>query len=361
MTTLDTGGSALPVLEETMPKGETVLPVKEVESVLTRIFRKSGLPGDETAILIDTILDAEFRGVKTHGLSRVKLYCQKIITGSMVTPTQITPVSGQHGASCLDGHDGLGQWVAYKAMEEAISKASVYGAGAVSVRNSQHFGTAGYYANMAADRGMIGLAFTNASPRLAPWGGASKLIGNNPWSIAIPTDNPDIPFVLDISNSVTSAGRIRQALRRGEKLPDSWALDANGEVTTDPETALQGILLPFGQHKGYGITLAISVLTSLLSGGVLDTGVKTMDDPDDKQHVSHLFIALNISFFQPVPHFKERMKELIGQLRSSQILPGVAQIYYPGERGYLQKQKILTAQAVSVDQAVWKGIVALLD
>lgn len=361
MTTLGTGSSALPVLEKTMPKGEIVLPVQELEDVLTRIFRKNGLPDDETAILVDTLLDAEFRGVKTHGLSRVKLYCQKIIAGSMVIPTQITPLSDQHGASCLDGQDGLGQWVAYKAMEEAIAKASRYGVGAVSVRNSQHFGTAGYYANMAADRNMIGLAFTNASPRLAPWGGTSKLIGNNPWSIALPTDNPDIPFVLDISNSVTSAGRIRQAQRRGEKLPDSWALDANGEITTDPEAALQGILLPFGQHKGYGITLAISVLTSLLSGGVLDTGVKTMDDPNDKQHVSHLFIALNINFFQPIEHFKERMGDLIGQLRSSQVLPGVARIYYPGERGYLQKHEIVKAKKASVDQAVWEGIVALLN
>jgi LDH2 family malate/lactate/ureidoglycolate dehydrogenase len=344
-----------------MPKDEILVSVEELKGVLTRVFKKSKLPDDETAILIDTLLDAEFRGIKSHGLSRIKLYSQKIATGSVVIPTSISHLSNQHGTGCLDGHDGLGQWIAYKAMEEAISKASRYGIGAVSVKNSQHFGTAGYYANLATGRNMIGLAFTNASPRLAPWGGMTRMLGNNPWSIAIPTHDPAIPFVLDISNSITSAGRIRQALARGEQLPDSWALDADGKATTDPKAALEGILLPLGMHKGYGITLAISVLSSLLSGGVLDAEVKTIDEPGSKQHVSHLFIALNVDSFQPVHEFKQRMRELIAQLHASKTMPSVSKIYYPGERGFLQKQKILEAGEASVEQKVWEDIVALAN
>ncbi|TAL87916.1 MAG: Ldh family oxidoreductase [Candidimonas sp.] len=342
-----------------MSESEIVLPIEEIKSVLTRVFNKNRLPDDEAAILIDTLLDAEFRGIKTHGLSRVGLYCQKIINGSIAIPTQITHVSDHYGAGCMDGHDGLGQWIAYKAMQDAMSRAGRYGVGAVSVKNSQHFGTAGYYANMASDRDMIGLAFTNASPRLAPWGGVSKLLGNNPWSIAIPTHNPKIPFVLDISNSMVSAGRIRQALRRGGKIPNSWALDINGEATTDAQAALLGVLLPFGQHKGYGITLAISILSSLLSGGEFDSEVKTIDESASKQHVSHLFVALNVDFFQPIQYFKERMGVLINQLHSSKVRSDVAQIYYPGERGYLQKWRLLEAKETSIDKMVWEGIVAL--
>ncbi|HWM80843.1 MAG TPA: Ldh family oxidoreductase [Pseudolabrys sp.] len=333
--------------------------VADIETVLKRVFPPSLLPEQEAAVLIDTLIDAELRGVKSHGLSRVKMYRQKILNGSMVVPTRLERLADRQATARLDGQDGLGQWIAYRAMSDAIAKAAVYGVGAVSVCNSQHFGTAGYYAQMATEKNMVGMVFTNASPRLAPWGGATPMLGNNPWSIALPTHVAGIPFVLDISNAVSSAGRIRLAAKRGEPIPETWALDKDGNPTTDPVAALAGILLPFGAHKGYGITLAVSMLTSLLAGGVPDARVETMDDPDRVQRVSHFFIALNIDFFLPVSDFKREIQALIGRLHGSQKLPQVKQIYYPGERGYQQKKMLLAAGSVYVDAAIWQGILAL--
>lgn len=344
-----------------MSETEILVPVTEIEEVLKRVFGKDLLPEREAAVLIDTLIDAELRGVKSHGLSRVKMYRQKLINGSIVVPTRLVRNAERQAVARMDGQDGLAQWIAHQAMADAIEKAAVHGIGAVSVRNSQHFGTAGFYANMAAERDMVGMAFTNASPRLAPWGGAQPMLGNNPFSIALPTHMAGVPFVLDISNAVSSAGRIRLAVKRGEQIPDTWALDKKGEPTTDPKAALDGILLPFGGHKGYGITLAVSMLTSLLAAGVPDAQVETMDDPNRVQRVSHFFIAINIDFFLPISEFKQEMRALVDRLHATPALPHTKKIYYPGERGYLQKRQLMEAGNAPVDSSVWKAIVVLLD
>lgn len=343
---------------------EKNLPLSELNDVLARVFGPDLLPVEEARVLIDTVVDAELRGVKSHGLSRVALYRQKLVNGSITRPATITRSGGREApraVAALDGHDGLGQWLAHEAMREAIEKAGQFGIGAVSMRNSQHFGTAGYYAHMATQRDMVGMAFTNASPRLAPWGAADGLLGNNPWAIGLPTHVPGVPFVLDISNAVTSAGRIRLAAKRGERIPDGWALDAEGRATTDPMAALGGILLPFGEHKGYGIALAVSMLTAVLAAGHADAQVQTMDDPDERQHVSHLFIALDVASFQDVGAFKERMRELIGSLHAARRVPGAERVFYPGERGYQQKERFVQSGFIPVDEVVWNGIVNLLN
>ncbi|SFC72394.1 Malate/lactate/ureidoglycolate dehydrogenase, LDH2 family [Polaromonas sp. OV174] len=344
-----------------MSDNEVRVPIQEVEDVLRRVFSQVHLPEREAAVLIDTLLDAELRGVASHGLSRVKMVRQKIVNGSVVLPANLERLADRHAVARWDGQHGLGQWIAHQAMEDAISKASRYGIGAVSVRNSQHFGTAGYYAAMATERDMVGMVFSNASPRLAPWGGSLPLLGNNPWSIGMPTHVAGIPFVLDISNATSSAGRIRLAQKRGERIPDTWALDGNGEPTTDPAAALAGVLLPFGGHKGYGITLAVSMLASLLAAGVPDAEVETMDDPDRKQRVSHFFIAIHIDFFMPVAEFKREMQALVDSLHATPKLPRTDRIYYPGERGYLQKLQAMAAGTVALHPSGWNTIVALLD
>lgn len=336
------------------------IPVDEVKAVLARVFGPALLPEAEAHVLIDTVIDAELRGVKSHGLSRVVLYRQKLVNGSIVRPARITRDSDREAVAALDGHDGLGQWLAHEAMREAIDRAASFGVGAVSMRQSQHFGTAGYYADMATQRDMVGLVFTNASPRLAPWGAAEPLLGNNPWAIGIPTHVAGQPFVLDISNAVTSAGRIRLAAKRDEPIPDGWALDAQGRPTTDAKAALGGLLLPFAGHKGYGITLAVSMLTSVLAAGHADVDVRTMDDPDQRQHVSHLFIALNVAFFQDLTTFRERMRTLIERIHAAPRLPGTPRVFYPGERGYEQKVQRLAAGRLPVDPLVWASIVSLV-
>jgi LDH2 family malate/lactate/ureidoglycolate dehydrogenase len=161
---------------------------------------------------------------------------------------------------------------------------------------------------------------------------------------------------MDIANSVTSAGKIREAFKQGNEIPKGWALNGRGEETTDPVEALHGILLPFGEHKGYGITFAVSILSALLSNGIFDADVKPVDDQDHHQQVSHLFIAINIDFFQSVQTFKERMKEVVLNLHRSELVPHNSNIYYPGERGYTQKEELLYLGKVTINKTVWTDI-----
>lgn len=340
---------------------ETAVSIVEVTDMLHRLYSRVNVPDAEREVLIDTLLDAELRGIKTHGLMRVPLYYNNIAGRTVIVPTLLEICSEQGAVTVYDGHDGLGQWLAWRGMQTAMVKADQFGIGAATVRNSQHFGTAGYYAKLATDRNMIGLVFTNASPRLAPWGGTSKLFGNNPWAVGIPTHDPEIPFVLDIANSVSSAGRIWRALKNGETIPLDWALNERGEFTSDPQEALRGTLLPFGQHKGYGVTFAVSALSALLSGGTLDPDVLPMNAEGKPQHVSHFFIAVRIDFFQPLDEFKQCMKEMIERVHHSEKMPDVERIFYPGERGYERKSKQLRRGAVQMDANVWAEIERLVQ
>lgn len=335
---------------------EFAVTLTELRTCLEKFYNNTELSTDERDILIDTLIDAELRGIKSHGIIRAIPYFKRIIKGGILTSTKLTEIRNNEAISVLDGNHGLGQWIAYQAMKTVINKAKKYGISAVSIKNSQHFGTAGYFAKMATDKDMIGLVFTNASPRIAPWGGIEPILGNNPWAIGIPTSKKEVPFILDIANSVSSAGRIRKALLNGETIPLDWALNENGEITTNPVEALKGVLLPFGQHKGYGIALAVSILSSLLSDGKNDSGVKSVDNLKDYQQVSHLFIAIEIESFQPIIKFKDRMEELILEIHNNKKIQNIEQIYYPGERGYSIKQKYLELGKIPVDKSIWMEI-----
>lgn len=336
--------------------GQVTVGIDELRAAVSRVYDNTGLLPEEKEVLIDNLIDAELRGVASHGIIRTIPYYNRMRQGGIRPAAPLTKVKDHHAISVYDANHGLGQWMAYQAMQSTVHKARSYGIGAVSVRNSQHFGTAGYYAKLAADEDMIGLVFTNASARLAPWGGKEPLFGNNPWAVAVPTPQKEIPFVLDIANSVTAAGKIRGALKRGEAIPSGWAMDANGELTTDPAEALKGILLPFGEHKGYGITFAVSILSSLLSAGRSDTEVTSVDQVEVPQGVSHFFAAIHIDAFQPIEAFKEQMGTLISQIHNGEKFANRDRLYYPGERGYSLKQRALRSGSAKVDQNVWEEI-----
>lgn len=332
--------------------------IEEINQTLHSIYSKTSLTQSERNVLIDTLLDAELRGIKSHGLIRVKSYYLRLINAGITCPTSITKINDQKATAILDGNNGVGQFIAYEAMKDAIKKAQAYGIGAISVKNSQHFGTASYFAKMASDEDMIGIVLTNASPRLAPWNGNQKMLGNNPWAIALPSGYDKVPFVLDIANS-NSAGKIRKALIENEEIPSGWALNSEGTPTNNPEEALNGILLPIGEHKGYGITLAFSMICSLLGNSPFDSEVKSVDSQDQPQHISHFFIAINISFFQSVTHFKKRAKERFDQITSSKRIDSNKPIFYPGQRGYIQKEKLLKTGNFSISEQVYREIMDL--
>jgi LDH2 family malate/lactate/ureidoglycolate dehydrogenase len=224
----------------------------------------------------------------------------------------------------------MGQVVAKHAAEEAIARAKRHGIGAVAVRNSGHFGTAAYFTLMAARENCIGFLTTNASPSMAPWGGRKKTVGNNPWSWACPAGR-HAPMVLDIANTGVARGKIYLARQRGERIPAGWAMSAEGVPTTDPQAAIDGIILPMGGHKGYAVSVIMDMLSGVLTGSGVGGQVTGPYQPKHRSAAGHFMIVLDIAPFQPVMEFNRRVEAQIAELKSGPLAPGAEGIFYPGE------------------------------
>ena len=302
----------------------------QLETFCTQVLRKLGAPREEAEITARTLVTANLRGVDTHGVLRLPLYAAKLKGGAMSPSVKLTTEKETIATALLHGHDGIGQVISHRAMEIAIRKAAAAGVSYVAVKFSNHFGAAAYYSMMALNHDMIGLTFSNASARLAPTGGVERLFGNNPWSIAVPAGKRP-PVVLDMANSVVAAGKIRILQKEQKPVPEGWALNRDGEPTTDAGEALKGILLAIGGYKGYGITLMVDLLTGVLTDSNYGPRVKGIDQDEEKCGTSHSFMAINLAAFTDVAAFKARMDAYIDEIKSSKKAKGSEVIYVPGE------------------------------
>jgi LDH2 family malate/lactate/ureidoglycolate dehydrogenase len=245
----------------------------------------------------------------------------------------------------MDGDNGPGPVIAQAAMELALAKAKRHGVAVVAVRRSNDFGMAGHYARMALSQQMIGIAMSNASPMVVPPGGSRSTVGSNPLAIAIPAAEGTCPFVLDIATSVTSKGKIEEAKRRGEAIPNGWALDSSGQPTTDPQVAIEALrLLPLGgqpetaSHKGYGLGLAIDILCGVLSGGSFGPELSGAEGyKPGVAKIGHLFAAIRIRAFGPYVQFRNRIDHMLRKLTSKRDST-VPRVYYPGEPEFEMEQ-----------------------
>jgi LDH2 family malate/lactate/ureidoglycolate dehydrogenase len=318
-----------------MKMGERVSNLLKIDdnslrNLVERIFNKHGLSAEDAFVVTDTLLSANLRGVDTHGVMLVDKYVQRLKAGSLNAQPKINKTIDLGAIAVIDGDNGLGQIVGCRAMNLAIEKALNQGVGVISVNNSNHFGAAAYFSMMAASKGCLGIAASNASPRLAPWGGITPTYGNNPWSIAAPSS--PFPIVLDIANSVVAFSKILTARAKGGSIPEGWALDSEGRNTTDADLA--EILLPFGGHKGYGIAFMIEVLSSILSNAAIGKDVRRYDDLKAGQNVGHFFLALDISKFTTRENFDDRLTYFINQIQESDLADGTVKIFLPGEIEY---------------------------
>ncbi|MBU2055179.1 MAG: Ldh family oxidoreductase [Proteobacteria bacterium] len=312
----------------------------QLETFCIRVLEKLRVPREEAEITAKTLVTANLRGVDTHGVLRLPLYAAKLKGGALQPSVNLTTERETIATALLDGHDGIGQVISCRAMQMAIRKAGETGVSYVAVKNSNHFGAAAYYSMMAPEHDMIGLAFTNASPRLAPTGGVERLFGNNPWSIAVPAGKRP-PIVLDMANSVVAAGKIRILQKEGKPIPEGWALNEYGEPTTDAAEALRGILLAVGGYKGYGITLMMDLLTGVLADSNYGPRVKGMDQDAAPGGVAHSFMAISLAAFTDVAAFKARMESYVDEIKSSKKARGAEVIYVPGEPEHLRVQERL--------------------
>jgi LDH2 family malate/lactate/ureidoglycolate dehydrogenase len=298
-------------------------------------FVKAILEGNEVSpahaiIIAGSLVQADLRGVDSHGINRIPSYIERIRKGVLdakASPTvhQITPVISQ-----VDGHNGFGFVAAELGIRTAIKMAREYGLGMVSVKHSNHFGMSAWIVQQAIDEGMMSLVFTNSSPALPVWGGKSKLIGVSPIACGAPAGKT-IPFILDMAPSVAARGKIYKAFRRREKIPKDWALDKDGKQTDDPAKALDGTMLPMGGPKGSGLSIMMDVFSGVLSGSAFAGNVTNPYDASKPADVGHFLVAIKPDLFMSLEEFKERMDYLYQRVVKSEKMVGVERIYFPGE------------------------------
>jgi LDH2 family malate/lactate/ureidoglycolate dehydrogenase len=314
-----------------------------LERLVTNIYAGLGVPADDAALLGRALVDADLRGVHSHGCRWVSVYAEAIRKGEYNLHPEITTVRDD-GATCLlDGDNGLGHILAYRAMSLAIERSKQHGVGVVSMRNSTHIGALAYYTQMAADAGCIGYCTTNAGIGVVPPGGREKVIGLNPLAWSAPTGRP-WSFNLDMATSVVAGSKLGIAIERGEKIPFGWAVDKDGNPTDDPVKGQEGGILPVGGPKGYGLSVMLDIMAGVLSGGRFGRDLGT---PGTAQ----LYQALDVEHFTDLDSFTGRMDELIDQIKGSALAPGSKGIFFPGEIEYNLKQDRL-ANGLPLDQFV---------
>lgn len=317
-----------------------------------RILIGNGVPKDNAIIVARHLVEADLRGVDTHGMNRIPSYMARIREGVLsadASPTlhQITPAVAQ-----VDGHNSFGFLAASKGMSAAINMASTSGIGMVSVKHSNHFGMSAWVVQQALDAGMMSLVFTNSSPALPVWGGKSKLMGVSPIACGAPGGERGRPFIMDMAPSVAARGKIYKALRRGEKIPEDWALDKDGQRTDDPAKALEGVMLPVGGPKGSAIAIMMDVFSGVFSGSAFAGHVTNPYDPSKPADVGHFLIAIKPNLFMSVEEFKERMDYLYNRVVGSDKMALVDRIYFPGEIEEMTKEKRLRDGIPLVDAEV---------
>lgn len=297
---------------------------------------RMGMHARDAEIFADVLVSGSLRShpSQNQGVQQLPLYWSRMQEG-VVNRTAMFEVVRQEGSTALtDAHDGLGHVMSVHAMELAIKMALEVGAGVVAVRHSTHFGIAAYYPLLAMRHGCIGIAFSNAAPEIAPWGGSRATVGTNPWAVGVPSSG-DAPVVLDMATSTSGKGAIEWHLRAGLPIPQDWALTAEGERTEDAAAGMLGTLFPLGGPKGYAMAVIIDALTGVLTGSAFGPAVFASRRHD----VGHLMIAIDISRFLPLDSFNKRMESFITQIRSSPITPGSGPVLLPGEIEYRREQE----------------------
>jgi LDH2 family malate/lactate/ureidoglycolate dehydrogenase len=303
----------------------------DARAFAVRLLVSNGIPPADAATVAGCLVQADLRGVDTHGLMRLPGYLERIRTGMLNrTPKLVfdkkTPV-----AAAIDGDNGFGFVTATRAMSEAIAMARDFGLGIVSVRHSNHFGMAASYVLQAIDAGMMSMVFTNASRAMPPWGGREGLLGTSPFATGAPGGRLP-PFVLDMSPAVAARGKIRRAERRGEAIPLGYALDAAGKPTTDATAALGGVVLPMGGPKGSGLAMMMDIFGGVISGAAFGGDVADQYKAKDRrQNVGHFFLAMKPDLFVSEADYKARMDTLSERIRTCPRADGFDEILLPGE------------------------------
>lgn len=322
---------------------------EKLQKFCANIFEKAGVEKEVADVVSDSLILADLRGVESHGVVRTAIYLQRI-EQHMINPSAKVEVEHESRSTALiNGNNQIGSVVGTKALEVAITKAKENGAALVGVKGSNHFGTGAYYALKAIEEDMILLVMSNASQTMPPTGGIRPFIGTNPLAVGVPTGKT-IPYILDMATSLVARGKIIVASQKGEQIPLGWAIDKEGNPTTDADAALEGSVLPVGGPKGYAISMFIDILAGVLTGAGFGKYVNNMyENWEEPQNVGHFFIVLDINNFIPIELFKQRMDQYISEIKAEPKAPNVAEILIPGE---LEHRRVIEKKANGIELPV---------
>ena len=321
---------------------DTIVSEKALRAFMERVFEREGFSGEDARSIADVLMLSDLFGIESHGAQRMMYYHQNIASGSVDTHAKIEVVRQTPVSALLDAHFAMGQLAAKRGMEMAIDKAKKSGVGMVCVRNSSHFGIAGYYPLMAAKEGLCAFSMTNTGPIMVPTFGREMMLGTNPIAFCMPAD--PYPVWFDASTTVVTLGKVEVHAKRGKPMPEGWTINADGEIETDAGKMNESILgggmggiLPLGGagethsgHKGYGLAIMVEALTGVLAQGLMSPEMQGAHG----DHTSHFFLAFDPGMFGEPEAIRAQMSRYLHMLRSSEKLPGESRIYTPGEKAF---------------------------
>ena len=348
------------------------VPVKDLVDFMIVALSKMGVPPEDARIIADVLITADLWGVRSHGVAHLKMYHERIKIGLQLPVTKWKIVKDTPTTAVIDGGYGMGKVVGTHAMRLAIQKAKKLGLGAVAVRNSSHYGVAGYYPLMAVKEGLVGLSVTNAHPSTAPTFGTKPMLGTNPIAVATPTDEA-FPYMYDASTSVIPRGKIEVAARANKPIPEGWVINEQGTAVTESITIISEMnkgnvaLLPLGGmgelmggHKGYGLSTFVEIFSAAFQNGAYLSMLHDTDHDGKTQflRIGHFFLAINVEHFIPLEDFKYITGNMMRELRSSRKAADQPRIYTAGEKEYFNTKRN-QADGVEITPGVQKALQVL--
>jgi len=319
--------------------GQKTIKVENINSFIVDLTTKAGLTKGDAGILAESLIDADLKGIRSHGTIRLPVYIRRMESGVIDTAKKVEVVKERDSIKILDANHGLGQVAGMRGMEMAIGSAKQFGVGICGIFNSNHFGALGYYTELGSKAEMIGLAITNTFPIMAPLGGKEKVIGNNPFAISVPRSH-HYPITYDVATSTVAYGKIMVAQREGKKIPLGWALDSEGIPTDNPDEVIlqNGSLTPFEKHKGYGLAFVLEILAGVLTGASFGRQIHSMFDLKEFAGLGHLMMAIDIEHFIELENFYDRLEKFVRGIKFSGLAEGAEEILIPGESEHRNKR-----------------------
>jgi L-2-hydroxycarboxylate dehydrogenase (NAD+) len=327
-----------------------IVTFEQEKAIIRTLLRKLDASGEEANATAEVLAEGDLRGFASHGLLRLPYILRALKRGTIVANAEVRIVKETPATVLIDGGHGLGHHIATRAMRLAIEKAKKQGISAAGVHNTNHFGIAGYYAELAMREGLIGIVTTTTDALVHPWGGVEPLLGTNALAIGIPGDPP---ILLDMAMSVAARGKLVKALKEGKSIPEGWAIDSEGRPTSDPKKGLEGALSPFGGVKGYGLALVLEVLAGPLVGAAAGKEViGTLEPVKGFSTKGDFMIVIDPAAFGPADEFKAQVQKFLTQLKGSRKASGVKEILVPGEPEFRTREKRLR-EGIPIADEVW--------